>query len=454
MDEIIQTQREMEQYLRSGISVSDPNPKELIKHRDQLLAAVRKENEWMRKIPNRKAAYVFLGKIAGELQIPVKHRDSAISMALNDMYSYGPLQEAIDNPYVSDIQIIGGHVTLIVEKGERRESTEAFMSNDELYSFVIRKLAGTNYRFDLSNPRTDAMLPDGYRMNVKGGPTGWTVKDGQGRLITDPCLIVNIRKPLYNFTLEQLRDLKMFSNEIYAYLEWVQRLGEGFVIAGDVGSGKSTLMAAMMGKIPQGLLSGVLEEMPELQPLSSWTLRLFNRPENAEGKGAITMSDNLVDMLRMYLDNTYVGEVRTADVAYLFLENGQVATRQVGTTTHVKYGVKDGIERICALAMGDSKRPGWNMTATLFTTAVQHVIVVHKTPQGKRITQIGEILPYHMDSHSIPYVIVGDFEPTLDQFHFYGITPEMEKRAVQQGFAVNGLAVQENPEIHYVRMGE
>ena len=74
-------------------------------------------------------------------------------------------------------------MTLIVEKGERRESTEAFMSNDELYSFVIRKLAGTNYRFDLSNPRTDAMLPDGYRMNVKGGPTGWTVKDGQAQVV-------------------------------------------------------------------------------------------------------------------------------------------------------------------------------------------------------------------------------------------------------------------------------
>ena len=449
-NEIEQAQLEAEQHLQFG-TTAEVELTELQEHTSKVLEEVRKRNEWLRQMPSRKEAYSYLGRIVGEMNIAIQYREQVINSVLNDMYAYGKLQGLMDDPYVSDIQVYGGHGTFYktIKFEDRRESTEGFMTHEELVSFITRKLAGTNYRFDLSTPSLDAILPDGSRLHVRVGASGWTVEDQEGRRLTQDCIIATIRKPLYPFTLEELQATGSFSPEVLTYLYWVQRLGDGFVIGGDVGSGKSALMAAMMGKNPRGQMDVLMEEMPEVQALNERCARLYTRPANAEGKGAITMYENARDILRMFFDNAYIGEVREEEISWCFLQCGLTVTRQTGTTTHAVKGVDTVIQRICTLAMGAGTRPSARVVGQMFCTSVRQVIVMHKTSVGKRMTEIGYVLDYDVERNAVPYITVMRWDEETDSFDFLGVPEEMARRAKN----MITLQVQENPEIRYVHLG-
>ncbi|MBX5437468.1 MAG: CpaF family protein [Alicyclobacillaceae bacterium] len=423
-------------------------------HYQRLMAEIRRRNEWWRELPPRKSAYAYLGRLAGEIGVPHAYREYVVVTALNDMYSYGKLQRLIDDPLVSDIQVYGDSATFYIRAGKRHESTEARMTNEELYAFVQRKLSGTHYRFDLSNPSCDAILPDGYRMHVVGGPAGWTVPDDEGRRLERDCLIVTIRKPLRNFTLEELCQLRVFDETILHFFGWMQRLARPFLIVGGTGSSKSTLMAALLGLIPPNRLSAIIEEMPELQPLCPWAARLYERPPNAEGRGAVRMAEQVVNTLRMQFDNVYVGEIRTARVAWEFLQAASTVTHQTGTTLHVR-GMPDtaaAIRRLAALLSSHETRPGTAMIGDLITMGVKHVICMTSAPEhgGKRVVEIAEMLPYEPRERRIPYVVVAQWDPATDTWRFHGITEAMRDEARMWGCDISGLPVQQKPEVHSV----
>jgi pilus assembly protein CpaF len=453
LTEIERAQQEMEQVLR-GETAHDRLAQEAEPYYQRLLEEIRRRNEWWRELPPRKSAYAYLGRTAGEIGVPHAYREYVITTALNDMYSYGKIQRLIDDPLVSDIQIYGDYATFYIRAGKRYESTEARMSNEELYAFVQKKLSGTNYHFDLSNPSCDAILPDGYRMHVVGGPAGWTVPDEEGRRLERDCLIVTIRKPLRNFTLEELCQLRTFDETILHFFEWMQRLARPFVVVGGTGSSKSTMMAALLGKVPSGRVSGIIEEMPELQPLCPWAARLYERPANAEGKGAVRMAKQAVNTLRMQFDNVYVGEIRTAQVAWEFLQAASTVTYQTGTTLHVR-GMPDtasAIRRLAALISSHESRPGPAMIGDLITMGIRHIIGMMSVPErgGKRVVEIGELLPYEPRERRIPYVVIAKWDPVTDTWRFHGITEAMREEAKIWGYDISGLPVQDNPDVRYV----
>jgi pilus assembly protein CpaF len=452
LSEIERAQREMEQTLRGETQI-DRIAQEAEPYYQRLMAEIRRRNEWWRDLPPRKSAYAYLGRIVGEIDVPHQYREYVVTTALNDMYSYGKIQRLIDDPLVSDIQIYGDHATFYIRNGERFESTEARMTNEELYAFVQKKLSGTNYHFDLSNPSCDAILPDGYRMHVVGGPAGWTVTDEEGRRLERDCLIVTIRKPLRNFTLEELCQLHTFDETILHFFEWMQRLARPFVIVGGTGSSKSTLMAALLGKVPSERVSGIIEEMPELQPLCPRAARLYERAPNAEGKGAVRMTQQVVNTLRMQFDNVYVGEIRTAPVSWEFFQAASTVTYQTGTTLHVR-GMPDtaaAIRRLAALISSHESKPGAAMIGDLITMGVRHVIGMMSVPKrGKRVVEIGELLPYEPRERRIPYVVIARWDPVTDAWRFHGITETMREEARIWGYDISGLPVQEKPDVRYV----
>src|SRR5579875_3157680 len=108
--------------------------------------------------------------------IPPEYREKVISTLLNIWYTYDVLQTAMDDLYVSDVHVIGT-TTILKRRGRNYESTESkFVSEEALQEFISRKLENTPYSYSLADPITDAILPDGYRMNIIGGPsTRYTV---------------------------------------------------------------------------------------------------------------------------------------------------------------------------------------------------------------------------------------------------------------------------------------
>lgn len=445
-------QTEAERYFQEG-DYLDEAISEIEKYTQAVLERVREENEWLRKTPSRRETHAYLGKLAGELHIPPRYREDAIREALNNMYGYGKLQSVIDDPHVSDAQVIGGVGIIVTSKGKRQMLHSVVLSDDEILEFVNKKFAGTSYKLDLANPRCDAMLADGYRLHVRAGSSGWTMDGEFGVRLPKECVILTIRKPLFNFRLEDLCELRMFSPEMLEFFRFSQQIAYRYVVGGGTGSAKSTFMAAMMGTIPDDEVSCVVEEMPELQPLARWVVRLYNKAAGPEGKGEITMADSIVDTLRMFFDNVFVGETRTEDVAYEYLQAGIVVTRQTGTTTHAGPNAPSIVQRMCLLAAGSPKQPGMETVANIFSSVTNLTIGCARTRFGKRVTQVAEILPYDVSRKSIPYVVVAEWDGENDRFSFHGLTPTMLARARLEGVAIPTLPVQEHPTIHYIPIG-
>jgi len=350
----------------------------------------------------------------------------------------------MDDALTSDIQVIGDSATILRRNGVNLDSIEATFANEKaLEEFVERQLEGTPYSFSLSDPITDAILPDGYRMNVIGGPsTRYTVQDEAGQIITKPCTIVTIRKPIYPFTLDDLVTLGSMNDDIRSYFRVMQQLGDSFLIAGGVGSAKTTLMNALTGDIPDGYKNIFIEELPEMTPLCRWAIRLTDRTHNAEGRGMITMMRNLVNSFRMDAENEYIGEVRTPEIAHLFLRMSLSVKRQTGTTFHAHIGFDHAVPGVLQRFLleateGAGAYASMLNMASLMANKIRHIITMREVKVAGerfiRVTAIGEIVGFDAVKRALRWTPIVEYDYDQQDWVFYGVSPDLAKRARFEG---------------------
>jgi pilus assembly protein CpaF len=170
---------------------------------------------------------------------------------------------------------------------------------------VDRIIGPIGRRVDESNPRVDARLPDGSRINVVIPPLAL---DGP---------TVTIRKfPEKFLTMDDL--IHQFGSITEEVAEFLRTCVEGrtnMIIAGGTGSGKTTLLNALSAYIPDRERIVTIEDTAELQlhRYKPHVVRLEGRPPNIEGKGAVTIRDLVVNSLRMRPDRIVVGECRAGE---------------------------------------------------------------------------------------------------------------------------------------------
>jgi pilus assembly protein CpaF len=90
-----------------------------------------------------------------------------------------------------------------------------------------------------------------------------------------------------------------------------------FLVTGGTGTGKTTLLAALLSRCDPLDRLLLVEDAGELAPDHPHVVRLEGRPPNVEGAGAVTLRDLVRQALRMRPDRLVVGEVRGAEVVDL-----------------------------------------------------------------------------------------------------------------------------------------
>ncbi|HWD83990.1 MAG TPA: ATPase, T2SS/T4P/T4SS family, partial [Kribbella sp.] len=106
----------------------------------------------------------------------------AISREVHDRVAgFGPLQRYLDDPSVEEIWINEPSRVFIAREG-RHELTTTVLTEEEVSDLVERMLKTTGRRIDVSQPFTDARLPDGSRVHIVLGG------------ITQRYAAINIRK--------------------------------------------------------------------------------------------------------------------------------------------------------------------------------------------------------------------------------------------------------------------
>jgi pilus assembly protein CpaF len=218
----------------------------------------------------------------------------------------GPLEPLLHQAGVTDV-LVNGPDQVFLDRGEGLELTDVrFGSDAEVRALAQRLAASVGRRLDDVAPFVDARLPDGCRVHAVLGT------------VARPGTCLSLRVPaartlsLADFVLSGA-----MSERAAALLTRLVQARVAFLVSGGTGSGKTTLLGALLALVPEQERIVVVEDSRELEPDHPHVVCLESRPANAEGAGAITLTDLVRQSLRMRPDRLVVGEVRGGEIADL-----------------------------------------------------------------------------------------------------------------------------------------
>ncbi len=287
----------------------------------------------------------------------------------------GVLEPLLRLPEVTDV-LVNGPEQVWIDRGHGLEAVDlAFESEEEVRRLARRLAARVGRRLDDSFPYVDARLPDGTRVHAVLGS------------VADPGTCISLRVPSRRrFTLGDLVDRGALPAAGVPLLEGLIAHRLAFLVSGGTGTGKTTVLATLLGLVPPDQRLVVVEDSRELDPPHPHVVRLEGRPANAEGSGALGLSTLVRQALRMRPDRVVVGEVRGAELCDLLtaLNTGH----EGGCGTVHANSAADVPARLEALAaLGGMGREATRAQALSALDAVVHLR--RDTDGRRRVDQIG-----------------------------------------------------------------
>jgi pilus assembly protein CpaF len=355
-------------------------------------------------------------KLAAE-KIPIgkQLRDKLMTDVVNEMIGFGPLQELLNDDTVSEIMVNGAHKIYVERKGKVTLSGVKFVDEASARRVIDKILSPLGRRVDESSPICDARLPDGSRVNV----------------VIPPCALdgatITIRKFSKNkLTMEKLMEFKALTKGMDMFLQAAVRAALNIVISGGTGSGKTTMLNALSGYIPEGNRIITVEDAAELALLQDHVVRLESKPANIEGKGAITIRDLVKSTLRMRPDRIVIGECRGGE-ALDMLQAMNTGHDGSLTTTHAN-SPREALARIATLVLMAGVDLPEKAIREQIAGAIHLFVQCSRLQDGsRRITYITEV--QGMEGNMITLQDLFRFEQT-------GLTPEGKVKGVLKGCGI------------------
>lgn len=231
--------------------------------------------------------------------LPLKRKLELTSRLYDAFRRLDILQELVDDPEVTEIMVNGKDQIFVERHGQISRWEHGFSREEQLEDMIQQIVSRINRVVNVSHPIADARLPDGARVHIVLPPVS----------LVGP--VVTIRKFPEPITVERLIAFGSLNAEAAAFLEKLVKSGYNLFISGGTGSGKTSFLNAMSAFIPAEERIITIEDSAELQIRQVPNLvRLETRNANAEGDGAIEISDLIRAALRMRPDRIIVGEVR------------------------------------------------------------------------------------------------------------------------------------------------
>lgn len=250
-----------------------------------------------------------------------------------DILGFGPLQELLNDPEISEIMVNGPKKVYVEKRGKIQLTDVTFVDEQHVLRVIDRIVAPLGRRIDESSPMVDARLPDGSRVNAVIRPIA----------LCGPTLSIRkFRKE--GITIEDLIRFGSLTREMAEFLSACVRASLNIVVSGGTGSGKTTMLNVLSSFIPDDERIITVENAAELQLRQEHVVPLESRPPNVEGKGEISIRDLVINTLRMRPERIVVGECRGGE-ALEMLQAMNTGHDGSMTTLHAN-SPRDAIARI------------------------------------------------------------------------------------------------------------
>lgn len=304
------------------------------------------------------------------------------------------LQRLLREPGVTDI-CVNGPGPLWVDRGTGLVRDDLRVDADDvLRALAVRWAMAAGQRLDDAMPYADVRLEGGARLHAVLPP------------LSPSGVHLSLRVPgRRTLSVEDLVACGSLPEEGAAVLVRLVTGGAPFLVTGGTGTGKTTVLSALLSHVPAWQRLVLVEELAELRPQHPHVVRLQTRAANGEGAGGVGLDVLIRQSLRMRPDRLVVGEARGREVVDML---AAFNTGHVGGcgTLHADRpeAVVARVEALAAMAGLPAAAAHSQLAA-----GVRAVVHLHRRPDGERMVQGLSVLEVHGSRVVVVPAVV--FEP-------------------------------------------
>ncbi|PJI93871.1 TadA family conjugal transfer-associated ATPase [Luteimicrobium subarcticum] len=287
----------------------------------------------------------------------------------------GPVQPLLDDPDVTDV-LVNPAGDVWVDRGRGLERATVRLDGPaDVRALAVRLAATGGRRLDDQQPAVDARLPDGTRLHAVVAPL----------CTAGAAISLRTHRPSA-LGLDDLVAAGAVPRAWRPVLAGLVAQRANVLVSGATGTGKTTLLAALLALVPPGERVVCVEEARELAPRHPHVLHLTPRAANVEGSGAVGLDELVRHALRMRPDRIVLGECRGAEVRDVLLalntgHDGGMATVHANTASDVPAR----LEALAALA-----GLGRDAVAAQAASALDVVLHLRRDP-ATRVRHVAEL---------------------------------------------------------------
>jgi pilus assembly protein CpaF len=291
-----------------------------------------------------------------------------------------PIEAFLGEPDVSDI-LINGPNRVFIERGGALEEVPSAGLTEKSLQVAVRNIARVlGDDVNPEQPLLDARLPDGSRVAA----------------VLAPCAVsgtvIAIRKfHGQQYCASELVRLGTLPPDVCDQLRQAVVERRNILISGGTGTGKTTLLNALTGFIPQEERVILIEDTAELQIALPNLVRLEARREQP-GVPAVTIRDLLRTALRLRPDRILLGEVRGAEAFDLLqaLNTGHAGSL---ATLHAN-SAGQAIARLTTCVLQSGVDLPYRALRSNLAEAIHLLVHIERRQGQRRITQVFRLRGY------------------------------------------------------------
>jgi pilus assembly protein CpaF len=238
---------------------------------------------------------------------------------LDELFDCGPLAPLLQDEEITEI-LVNGHEAIWFEKdGRFFRHDDVFHSAFTLSQFVQMICLQSRLRLDLNLPFADGLWR-GMRVHLAQFP-----------LVHCSHTICLRRHPRQRWMLTKLMEQGWASDEQFGHALRLLQERRNFLIVGPTGSGKTSVLSALLGELPLSERSIVIEDTDEIKIANDVSTKLLTRPSTLNSLRSFDQADLVKQSLRMRPSRLIIGEVRGGEAKDLLLALSTGHSGSMGT---------------------------------------------------------------------------------------------------------------------------